>query len=246
MSGTLSPTEMYKDLLGFPSDTKATSYSNPFPQKNRLALIIPEVTTRFSLRTPKQYKKIAKICSEISNTVPGNTVVFFPSYKVRDEVHKFLYGSCNKKILKETQELSKQEKTRLLEDFKANHKKGSVLLAVIGGNFNEGIDLPGDFLKAVVVVGLPLQQPDLETNQLIKYYDKKFMKGWDYGYVLPAFVKALQSAGRCIRSETDRGLIAFLDERYSWPNYYKCFPADWKPSITALYKERIKKFFNNS
>ncbi|MBN2454338.1 ATP-dependent DNA helicase [Candidatus Woesearchaeota archaeon] len=246
MSGTLNPTEMYKDLLGFPAETKETVFSNPFPKSNRLALIIPSVTTKFSKRNEQQYSRIADISAEISNLVPGNVVIYFPSYKVRDEVHKFLHGCCNKKIMKESPEMSKKEKTELLEKFKEGHKEGSILLAVFGGNFSEGIDLPGDFLKAVIVVGLPLGQPDLETKMLIKYYDEKYGKGWDYGYVLPAFVKALQSAGRCIRSETDRGLICFLDERYAWERYYKCFPKDWQPAITALYKDRINEFFTTN
>jgi DNA excision repair protein ERCC-2 len=243
MSGTLAPTEMYKDVLGFPEGTSEGIFSNPFPKKNRLAMIIPTVTTKFSSRTPQQYEKIANVCSEIVNLVPGNAVVFFPSYNVRDEVHRYLAGKCNKKLMKETPEMAKSEKTELLERFKADHKKGSILLAVIGGNFSEGVDLPGDFLKAVVVVGLPLQTPDLETKSLIKYYDLKYRKGWDYGYILPAFVKALQSAGRCIRSETDKGVICFLDDRYAQERYYGCFPRDWQPTITALYKERISEFF---
>ena len=38
----------------------------------------------------------------------------------------------------------------------------------------------------MVIVGLPFGQPDLETKALIEYYEK-FGKGWEYGYVLPAF-----------------------------------------------------------
>ena len=69
-----------------------------------------------------------------------------------------------------------------------------------------------DELKGVVIVGLPLQKPDLETEALISYYNEKFNRGWDYGYLFPAFNKCLQSAGRCIRSEKDRGVIIFLDK----------------------------------
>ena len=107
----------------------------------------------------------------------------------------------------------------------------------------QGVDLPGDLLKAVVVVGLPLQKPDLETKELIDYYDNKYQKGWDYGYTFPAITKCLQGAGRCIRSETDRGVIAFLDERFVWPSYMKCFPPDWNIKITRLYEDRVKEFF---
>jgi len=140
--------------------------------------------------------------------------------------------------------MSKQEKKELLEDFKKNKKDGAVLLAVAAGSYGESIDLPGDLLKAVVVVGLPLQRPDLETKELINYYDMKFSKGWDYGYLFPAFNKCLQNAGRCIRSKDDRGIIVFLDERYSWRNYARCFPQDMEIKVTERYKEIIEYFFS--
>ena len=59
----------------------------------------------------------------------------------------------------------------------------------------------------------------------------------------PAFTKCLQSAGRCIRSETDRGLIVFLEERYTWGNYFKHFPSDWDIKTTKNYKMLIDQFF---
>ena len=98
-------------------------------------------------------------------------------------------------------------------------------------------------LKAVIVAGLPLQKPDLETKELIDYYQSKFGKGWDYGYVYPAITKCLQSAGRCIRSEKDRGIIVFLDKRFAWGNYMRCFPPEMNIKVTSLYHEKIKEFF---
>ena len=116
-------------------------------------------------------------------------------------------------------------------------------MAVAAASFSEGIDLPGDLLKCVIVVGLPLQPPDLETKELIAYYDKKYSKGWDYGYLLPAITKSLQAAGRCIRSETDKGAVIFLDERYTWPTYLRCFPPDWNIKIAQDYTADIENFF---
>ncbi|NQU78932.1 ATP-dependent DNA helicase [Candidatus Woesearchaeota archaeon] len=242
MSGTLTPTSMYKDILGFPDNTIQKRYPSPFPEKNRLSMIVPETTTKFSMRNPKQYNRIAEICSEITNLVDGNSAVFFPSYYLRDEVYRQFSSLSRKTTFLEVSEMSKEEKSVFLEKFKSYKKTGAVLMGVMAGSFGEGVDLPGDLLKCVVIVGLPLQRPSLETKELIKYYDDKFNKGWDYGYVGPAFSKCLQSAGRCIRSEEDRGIIVFLDERYSWQNYYKHFPADWEIKTTKLYKDRISEF----
>jgi len=244
MSGTLRPTSMYKDILGFSNATEAT-FENPFPRHNRLNVIVPTVTTRYSHRGREQYAKIAKASADIVNAVPGNSAVFFPSYDMRNDVYAYFDEWCEKKTVFEKPGMNKQEKAALLDEFSHEEKEGIVFMGVVGASFSEGIDLPGDLLKCVVVVGLPLSPPDLETQELIKYYDKKFAKGWDYAYTLPAITKTIQTAGRCIRSETDRGAIAYLDYRYALPHYKKCFPEDWDLEITEDYEDLIVDFFKN-
>lgn len=242
MSGTLTPTSMYKDLFGFFEDSLEAEFKNPFPEKNRLNLIIPKTTTKFTQRNEKQYEEIAKICSEVVEEVKGNTIIFFPSYQLRDSIFFFFKKNKNRKFILEKPGLTKEQKKKIIEEFKRHKDKGAVLLAVTSGNFGEGIDLPGDLLKAVVVVGIPLTKPDLETNQLIKYYDRKFGRGVEYGYILPTITKVMQNAGRCIRSETDKGVIIFLDERYILPTYRKCFPSDWDIKVSLDYKKEIINF----
>jgi DNA excision repair protein ERCC-2 len=149
-----------------------------------------------------------------------------------------------KTIFTEIPNMTKEEKQEMIERFKSYHKKGAVLTGVAAGSFGEGIDLPGDFLRCVVIVGLPLQVPDLEIKELIEYYDRKFGKGWDYGYTLPAITRSLQNAGRCIRSETDKGVIIFLEERFASPRYKKCFPKEWNIIVSTDFQKRIKDFFN--
>ncbi|MBI2135217.1 ATP-dependent DNA helicase [Candidatus Woesearchaeota archaeon] len=245
MSGTLIPTAMYADILGFPKDSVEKVYDNPFPKNNRLCLIIPETTTKFTRRNDEEYKNIANVCNKIVGKINGNSILFFPSYELRDKVYGHFYSICNKKKIIEKQNLSKEEKESILEEFKENRKEGCVLLAVSTGSFGEGIDLPGDFLKGVVIVGLPLEKPDLETKELIDYYQEKYGKGMEYGYIFPAITKCLQNAGRCIRSETDKGVIVFLDERFAWENYHKCLPLDMGFKISKNYEERIERFFGS-
>ncbi len=242
MSGTLTPTSMYRDLLGFPENTFERVYKSPFPKENKLSLIIPKTTTKFTMRNQKMYEEIAKVCADIVNIVPGNSVIFFPSYYLRNEINSFFTNLCKKTTFTEESNLTKTEKQELLTRFKQYKDSGAVLLGVVGANFAEGIDLPGDLLKCVVVVGLPLRKPDLETKKLIEYFDEKFQKGWDYGYLFPAMNKCFQSTGRCIRSEEDRGVVVYLDARYAWQNYLRCFQEDVK--IDEGYVRLIKGFFD--
>ncbi len=241
MSGTLTPTSMYKDILGFKDNVIEKEYKSPFPKKNRLSLIIPKTTTKFVERNLIQFREIAKVCGDIVNLIEGNSALFFPSYELMESISMHL--NCNKPIFKEKQNLTKQEKEKMLAAFKSQNK-GAVLLGASTGSFGEGIDMP-NVLKAVIIVGLPLEKPNVEKKLLIEYYDNKFGRGFEYGYVLPAITKCLQNAGRCIRSETDRGAIIFLDERYAWRNYYQCFPEDWEIEATEDYGEVLREFFKS-
>ncbi|MBI4438303.1 ATP-dependent DNA helicase [Candidatus Woesearchaeota archaeon] len=243
MSGTLTPTRMYREILGFPEGTVEREYRNPFPRQNRLALVVNGATTQFSKRDESQFRKISDVCVDSSNEIPGNVAIFFPSYHVLGEAHRLIHSRTQKNVFVETPGITKDEKLRLLMNFRMSYLTGGLLLAVVGGSFYEGIDLPGELLNGVIIVGLPLAQPDLETKKLIEHYDTKYGKGWDYGYVLPAFTKAMQSAGRCIRTEKDRGVILFVDDRYAWKRYYDCFPKDWMPKVTSFYREHIRDFF---
>jgi DNA excision repair protein ERCC-2 len=242
MSGTLMPTSMFKDLLGFPEYSIEREFESPFPPHHRECLVVPGATTKYTSRNEAQYKKIAEICNSVVNFVPGCSAIFFPSYALRDSVANYLNYDCNKTVFMEERGASKESRQQLIKDFSSYKKTGAVLLGVASGSFGEGVDMPG-ILKSVIVVGIPLDKPDLETKELIMYYDKKYRRGWDYGYILPAITKTLQNAGRCIRSETDKGVLVFLDDRYLQPQYARCFPRDWEPQLSKDPKADVQDFF---
>jgi len=243
MSGTLTPVEVYKNLFGLDSATKV--YQSPFPKHNKLTIIVPETTTKFTTRSEDMYKLIAKKCVEISESIPGNSFIFFPSYDIRNKVYAH-FSNSSRTIFLEDSKMTKKDREEMLVKFGSYKDSGAVLLAVTMGSFGEGIDMPGDLLKGVVIVGLPLSRPDLETKELINYYDKKFGNGMDYGYILPAFTKCFQNAGRCIRSETDRGVIVYLDERYVWNTYFRFFSQTDYLRVVKDPRERIKENFENN
>jgi DNA excision repair protein ERCC-2 len=246
MSGTLTPTDMYRDILGFPKEALEKEYPSPFPKENRKTIIVPSVTTKYTQRNEHEFKKIADVCAEITDTVPGNSVIFFPSYNLLNKVGAYFNTTSKRTIMMEDAKQTKEEREQLLQKFREYKKQGAVLLAVASGSFGEGIDLPNDELKAVLIVGLPLQPPDLETKELINYYDMKFGRGWEYGYTLPAITKILQNAGRCIRTPTDTGVIAFLDNRYLYSNYQKSFPKDWILEKVSEPIDAVRSFYGIS
>lgn len=245
MSGTLLPLNMYTDILGLdPERTIEKSYTSPFPRENRLMLLVPKVTTKYNKRSQEMYKRYAATIRAIIAEVPGNVAIFFPAYHIMNSIASELRRyKTGKRMITEKKEMKKQDRI-LLYDMLVNNKS-SVLMGVQAGSFSEGMDYPENLLDAVVVVGLPLGKPDLEVNAIIDYYQLKFGRGWDYGYIFPAMNRALQAAGRCIRSETDRGAIILMDERFRWKNYAKCFPDDFEFVVTEMPQKYLENFFKS-
>jgi len=90
------------------------------------------------------------------------------------------------------------------------------------------------------VVGPPLPTYDLERELMREYYQRKYGAGFDYAYTIPAMAKAVQAAGRVIRSETDKGLIILMDRRFLEPSYSQSMPVDWFESdVTELVSDSI-------
>ncbi|RLE42873.1 hypothetical protein DRJ19_03415 [Candidatus Woesearchaeota archaeon] len=60
---------------------------------------------------------------------------------------------------------------------------------------------------------------------------------------MPAITKCMQSAGRCIRTEKDKGVIVFLDKRYISSYYRKCLPTELNLKVSIDPIDEIKSFF---
>lgn len=245
MSGTLTPQSMYVDLLGLkPDSTTTRAFSSPFPEENQLGLLVDTVTTKYSERDDSMFQKYAWYLDRSFEAVPGNCAAFFPSYSMMKKIYQLLKDRTDQELFLEEQSMNKEEKQSLVNRFAARKGEGDgALLGVAAGSLGEGVDYPGEIMKAAFIVGLPLQRPDLETKSLINFYDYKFGHGWDYGYSYPAMNRAIQAAGRCIRSKDDKGAIVYMDKRYDWSNYRKVFPPDQKLKKTRAPWQEIEEFF---
>jgi len=218
-------------------------YKSPFPKENRLNLFVEKTTMKYTARNAEQYKQIAETIDKVISKVPGNTIVFFPSFETLESISTLL--RTRRQILKQEREMAQDDKTKLVHKFKLlGSQFGGVLLAVSGGSFSEGLDFPGDYLSCAIIVGVPFGRMDIYTNALIDFYEKKFHKGWEYAYNGPAITKAMQASGRVIRTETDRGACIFLDTRFSEPRFKVYYPKDFEVKKTIEPEKEVEKFFN--
>jgi DNA excision repair protein ERCC-2 len=228
LSATLSPPEFYTGLLGFEAGRTAfVEISNPFPVENRRVVIDPSVATTFRER-PANYERIATRLAGFADSVPGNCLALFPSYAFLSEVTGRM-RLRNKRVLVQRQADSDAERDILLQALRSAIFGDILLVAVAGGVFAEGVDYPGEVLKAVAIVGPCLPAVTLEQQLLKEYYDERFDKGFEYSFVVPGMTRVVQAAGRLIRSPEDTGVIALFDQRFLHAPYRHYLPSDWMP-----------------
>jgi DNA excision repair protein ERCC-2 len=195
-------------------------------------MLLRGVSTRYKDRGEAMFIKIAQGVEATARAAPGNVAVFFPSYKLRDDIAAHLSPRVKGEVIVETREMTRGEKDRLASRLhKAKGRGGALLLGVMGGSFSEGVDFYDGILDAVVVVGLPLAPPSKEVDVLIDYFERKFGKGAGevYAYLNPAITRVLQAAGRLIRREEDRGVVVLMDERLEHGRYLRLLPPDFVP-----------------
>ncbi len=216
MSGTLTPIKPYCEVVGLEQYVERT-FPSPFPKENIATFVETSVSTLGSLRTEEMYKRILKRIEILLSIIPGNVLVFFPSYVVLQSVlEQDLITS--KKVFIERRSSSSADNNEMISVFKAS--ENAVLFGVQQGRNSEGQDFPGAQAEAVIVVGIPyaVRGPKIEAQ--IEYYKERYRGWWGshplgeyYAYFLPAYRSLNQAAGRAHRSISDRGVIVFLEKR---------------------------------
>lgn len=229
LSATLSPPEFYRDLLGFdPARTDHLTVASPFPPERRATVVDDSVATVWRERAAN-VERIAARLAEFADAVPGNCLVLFPSFQFLADVAGRL-KPAGKRVFVQQRTDSERDREALLDALRGAVLGDVMLLAVAGGVFAEGVDYPGDMLRAVAVVGPCLPVPTLDTRLLQAYYEERFERGFEYAFVVPGMTRVVQAAGRLIRSADDFGVIALFDRRFLDRPYRDRLPADWVPA----------------
>ena len=226
LSGTLSPPEFYKELLGFDADrTDVERVPTPFPRENRRIVVDASVSTLYRQRQDN-YQPIARGVEALSEAVPGNCLVLLPSYSFLRQIAA-LVKPRGKRVLVQTANDSDSRREELLEALRSPLMGETLLLAVAGGVFSEGVDYPGEMLRAVAVIGPCLPAVSLERELLRSYYQDRFERGFEYAFVVPGMTRVIQAAGRLIRSADDTGVLALFDRRFLQSPYRFHLPESW-------------------
>jgi DNA excision repair protein ERCC-2 len=247
LSATLEPFEVIRRLTGLDRDrTDAVSLPPPFPRENRRVMVVPSVRTTFASRE-RNYDKIAGLLARMADAHPGNDLALFPSYRFLREVSARL-PPTRARIIEQHEKLTEYEKRAILDALETPTRDGLLFLAVSGGMYAEGVDYPGEKLSGVFIVSPSLPQVSFERELLKRYFDDQEESGFEFAYIQPGMTRVIQAAGRLIRSETDRGVVALLCRRFVEDPYRRYLPRDWYDDdpdelVSRDPEESVREFF---
>lgn len=220
-SATLSPIKYYIDLIGGDEDSFRVRFDSPFDKEN-LSTYVYNLDMRYVNRE-RNIDILCKIINKFICEKKGNYMAFLPSFEYLYKVYERyieIYGDMDTIVQEEN--LSEKQKEDFLNKFK---EENSILgFTVVGGMFSEGVDLPGDKLIGAIIVGVGFPMVSIENNIISEYFEGK---GFDYSYTYPGINKVLQSAGRVIRTENDKGRILLIDSRYRNSKYKLILHKEW-------------------
>jgi Rad3-related DNA helicase len=228
MSATIDPLDYFVRKLGLSDLTLCSTirHESEFPMHRRKLFIVPQLSSLFRLRT-HQVPKIAEAIAKILCIQKVNTFVFAPSFRFALDLvnHCHLEGEYDVHL--QEARMTQDQVKGILQCFDASQRP-QVLFAVMRGSLSEGVDLPGNRLESVIVVGPALPKVSLEQSLIASYEESKGRDGFDQASIIPAMIHVNQSMGRLIRSPDDAGTCFLLDRRFVETAYFSRLPPDWR------------------
>ncbi|MFX1281281.1 MAG: ATP-dependent DNA helicase, partial [Promethearchaeota archaeon] len=226
-SATLFPPDYFQKMLGLPPSTQKFQFDSPFPQQNRLYLLIPNLSTRYEDRQ-ESYDQIARIICNTIKIRKGNYLSFFPSFAYLRAVQREIEDlSFPAELIVQERKMSESKRRNILKKLKSADGN-YLLLAVHGGIFSEGVDFIGDMAIGAFIIGPGLPSYSKEQDLMQKYFELKWKRGFEYAYRNPGMMRVIQAAGRIFRTSTDRGFVMLIGHRFNTQYYNSVLPRDWK------------------
>lgn len=246
-SATLIPIHYYIKLLGGDVKSYGLTLDSPFNRKNLCLIVDESISTKY-LNREASIEPIATQIINITKHKKGNYMVFFPSYKYMEDVYQsFCLENDDETIaiMMQDRNMNEEEKEAFINTFNHFGKKTLIAFVVLGGMFGEGIDLVGEKLSGAIIVGVGLPQISYERDIIKRHFDSLMGSGFEYAYVYPGMNKVMQSAGRVIRSVTDKGVVVLMDERFNQYQYKQLFPNEWENPQIIRHSDEIGQFISD-
>ena len=226
-SATLTPIDYFQKVNLNRDGFKTISLPSPFNPNNFFLIINDNISIKYKDRDKTLEEVVKEINIFVSKKV-GNYLIFVPSFEYSRKIEKYFINDS--RFVFQTTTMTNKDKDEFLANFKENPQESRIGVCVISGSFAESIDLTGDRLIGVVVVGVGLPQVNFENNLVKDFYIQKEMNGYEFAYMNPGINKVLQALGRVIRTQKDKGSALIIDSRYAQSHYF------------SVLKERYKNY----
>jgi DNA polymerase-3 subunit epsilon/ATP-dependent DNA helicase DinG len=221
-------------------DVRTAIVDSPFDYQRCTLLYLPS-----DLVTPSHaawQSAVERAVVDAAEACNGRTLVLFTSYAQLRATGDAIREPLERSGISLLQH-GMSSRQRLLRDFRAAER--AVLLGT--RSFWEGIDLPGDELRCLVIVKLPFAVPnDPLVAARSRDSDDPFVD-----YMLPdAILRFRQGFGRLIRRASDRGVVVLLDSRVWRKEYGQAF-LDALPACTlrrtplANLRHEVRRWLGN-
>ena len=251
-SATLSPMPYYRSLLDAHASQdhpETIKLPSPFPPERRLVIAYEAHSIRYKDRL-QTLPDVARLIAETIRLRNGHYLIFSPSFAYQRQLTRALSALKTGDIdwIVQPSRMTDSQKNKYLAYFRDTSRKRPLAgLTVLGSLFNEGIDLTGEELTGVIIIGTGLPGLSPERDLLKQYYDATSGQGYEFAYLWPGFNRIAQAAGRLIRSEEDYGIVLLIDDRYADPVHRALLPDDWRTEHTSNADDclaRIRQFWN--
>jgi DNA excision repair protein ERCC-2 len=225
-SATLSPARWIRARLGLGEDAVCTRADSPFETEQLTVWLATGIDTRYRQRE-STLPDLAGLLRDWLQAMPGNAIIYFPSYRyMRDCLALLDTSSLARTVWIQEPGEGEERRAELLHLL--GEKRDLAAFCILGGIFGEGIDLPGDELASVAVVGVGMPQVNRDTRELQVWYERETGAGFEYAFLYPGMQKVDQALGRVVRSPEDKGNALLIDTRYARAEYRELLPPWWQ------------------
>ena len=231
--------DFIKERIGF-EPKEEISLDSPFNYAEQALLYAPADLPEPSAEIEEYVTAIANRSRELVEASGGCAFILFTSYNLLNRIYEKMESLSTKyRLLKQGDVLQRNE---MIERFKATP---SIIFGT--STFWQGVDIPGDALRLVIISKLPFDPPgEPLTEARMEDLKRRSIDPFSRYQVPRAILQLKQGFGRLIRKKTDSGVVAILDSRIAHRGYGKKFIASLPNCKLTESMDDVRQFLKQS